>query len=243
MREISRAVLRHRRLVLVAWVVVLVAGIPNLSRATGAFSQEFSVPGREGFETNAGILRLYGINQTIDVIVPVLTLPAGKTVDSPGVRAQLAAADAKIAAAAPGARVASYASTGDRAFVSADGRTTFALVYASSRARASTAARSRRRRSAPRSSASPVAGAAIPRHRDRRAAADAGGGRRHCRRARRGARRRSRRAARARVRVRVVHGDRAAADGGRRDLDDLPADLAAGDRHRRLVHRRSSSSR
>ena len=129
MRDIARAVLRHRRLVLVAWVVVLVAGLPNLSRATGAFSQEFSVPGREGFETNAGILRLYGIDQTTDVIVPVLTLPEGKTVDSPGVKAQLAAADAKIAAAAPGARVASYASTGNRAFVSADGRTTFALVY------------------------------------------------------------------------------------------------------------------
>jgi RND superfamily putative drug exporter len=129
MRGIARAVLRHRRLVLVAWVVVLVAGLPNLSRATGAFSQQFSVPGREGFETNAGILRLYGIDQTTEVIVPVLTLPEGKTVDSPGVKAQLAAADARIAAAAPEARVASYASTGNRAFVSADGRTTYALVY------------------------------------------------------------------------------------------------------------------
>ena len=129
MRDIARAVLRHRRLVLVAWVVVLVAGLPNLSRATGAFSQQFSVPGREGFETNARILKLYGLDQTTEVIVPVVTLPEGTTVDSPGVKAQLAVADARIAAAAPGALVASYASTGDRAFVSADGRTTYALVY------------------------------------------------------------------------------------------------------------------
>ncbi len=129
MRRIAHAVLAHRWLVLLAWVVVLVVGLPNLSHATGAFSQEFSVPGREGFETNAAILRLYGIDQTAEVIVPVVTLPEGKTVDSPGVKAQLAAADAKIAAAAPGARVASYASTGNRAFVSADGRTTFAVVY------------------------------------------------------------------------------------------------------------------
>jgi putative drug exporter of the RND superfamily len=35
----------------------------------------------------------------------------------------------KAAAALPGARTASWVSTGDRAFVSADGRTTFELIY------------------------------------------------------------------------------------------------------------------
>jgi putative drug exporter of the RND superfamily len=35
----------------------------------------------------------------------------------------------KAAAALPGARTASWVSTGDRAFVSADGRTTFQLIY------------------------------------------------------------------------------------------------------------------
>ena len=54
--------------------------------------------------------------------------PKGTTVDSPGVRSELAAALAHVQAALPAARIASYASTGDRAFVSADGRTTFALV-------------------------------------------------------------------------------------------------------------------
>ena len=53
----------------------------------------------------------------------------GTTVDSPGVRDQLDAALAKVETALPGASTASYASTGDRAFVSDDGRTTFALVY------------------------------------------------------------------------------------------------------------------
>ena len=58
-----------------------------------------------------------------------MTLPSGKTVDSPGVTRQLDAALAKIEAKLPHARIASFASTGDRAFVSDDGRTTFALVY------------------------------------------------------------------------------------------------------------------
>jgi RND superfamily putative drug exporter len=45
------------------------------------------------------------------------------------VRVDLARVDAKLAAALPGARIASYASTGDRAFVSRDGRTVYALAY------------------------------------------------------------------------------------------------------------------
>ena len=44
-------------------------------------------------------------------------------------RADLAKVDARWRNALPGSRIASYASTGDRTFVSKDGRTTFALVY------------------------------------------------------------------------------------------------------------------
>jgi RND superfamily putative drug exporter len=55
-------------------------------------------------------------------------LPKGTTVDFRGVKKELAGALARVQAALPAARIASYASTGDRAFVSADGRTTFALV-------------------------------------------------------------------------------------------------------------------
>jgi RND superfamily putative drug exporter len=49
-------------------------------------------------------------------------------VDSPGISEQLDAALARVEAALPESRIASYASTRDRAFVSEDGRTTFALV-------------------------------------------------------------------------------------------------------------------
>jgi putative drug exporter of the RND superfamily len=51
------------------------------------------------------------------------------TVQSPGVKKQLERAFGQAAAALPGARTASWVSTGDRAFVSADGRTTFELIY------------------------------------------------------------------------------------------------------------------
>jgi RND superfamily putative drug exporter len=61
--------------------------------------------------------------------VPVVTLPAGVAPGSPAATRGLRSAGAAIERALPGARVASYASTHDRAFVSRDGRTTFELVY------------------------------------------------------------------------------------------------------------------
>jgi RND superfamily putative drug exporter len=50
-------------------------------------------------------------------------------VDSAGVDSQLARLDQRLEQALPGARIASYASTGDQAFVSPDERTTFAIIY------------------------------------------------------------------------------------------------------------------
>jgi putative drug exporter of the RND superfamily len=131
---LTRAVLAHKRLVVLSWLAVTVVALASVGPAGNALNQQFSVPGREGFEANRQIQAIYGTGGSdVTPIVPVVTLPAGTTVDSPGIRAQLAAAVGKVRAALPQARVASYASTGDRAFVSNDGRTTFALVYIPSR--------------------------------------------------------------------------------------------------------------
>jgi RND superfamily putative drug exporter len=125
----SRFILRHKRLVVAFWLLVLIAGVPNLQHATNALSQQFSVPGREGYETNIALFHRYGIDPSVSTIVPVFQLPAGKTVESPGVRQQLGAALGRVKASMPGTYVVSYATTGDKAFVSNDGRTTFAIVY------------------------------------------------------------------------------------------------------------------
>jgi len=62
-------------------------------------------------------------------LLAVVTLPAGTQLSSPAVRGGLDQVAAKLQRAIPGSRTASFASTGDRAFVSADGRTTFVLAY------------------------------------------------------------------------------------------------------------------
>src|SRR5215213_5127497 len=130
MAALTRFVLSHKRMIVISWAVLTIAGIAAAGPASRALDPEFSVPGGEGWETNVAIAQQYrGTGGNSAPLMPVVTLPGGQTVDSPGVRGQLAAVDRRLERAVPGARSASYASTGDRAFVSRDGRTTYALVY------------------------------------------------------------------------------------------------------------------
>ena len=129
MNVLTRFVLAHKRFVVGCWVAVTIVAFAAIGPAGSSFAQRDSIPGREGFETNKELAAIYGNGGDIAPIVPVVQLSEGTTVDSPGVRDELNAALAKVEAALPDARIASYASTGDRAFVSEDGRTTFALVY------------------------------------------------------------------------------------------------------------------
>jgi putative drug exporter of the RND superfamily len=127
--SLTRWVLAHKRIVVGFWLVLTLVGIVSAGPATKALKQKFTVPGRDGYETNVQIAKRYsGTGGEHAPLLPVVTLPAGKTVDSPGVRPGLRQIDAKLARALPQARIASFASTGDRGFVSADGRTTFAVA-------------------------------------------------------------------------------------------------------------------
>jgi RND superfamily putative drug exporter len=130
MSSLTRYVLAHKRLVVISWILLTIAGMAAAGPASEALDQEFSVPGKEGWETNVAITETYGgTGGDSSPLVPVVTLPEGETVNSPDVRAQLAAVDADLEKALPNARIASYPSTGDDAFVSDDGRTVYALVY------------------------------------------------------------------------------------------------------------------
>ena len=129
MTSLTRWVLGHKRLVVAAWVLITVVGIATVGSSTGAFSKKFSVPGREGFQTNARILHIFHNGGDTAPLVPVVKLPAGTSVSSPAVRSGLERIQNDLEHAIPGTRIASYASTGSRAFVSRDGRTTFVLAY------------------------------------------------------------------------------------------------------------------
>jgi putative drug exporter of the RND superfamily len=128
--SLTRWVLAHKRTVVLAWVFLTIAGVAASGPATDALDPEFSVPNKEGWETNVQIEKHYrGTGGNTSPLVPVVKLPQGTRADSPSVRADLDKVDAELAKALPGSRVVSYASTGDKTFVSDDGRTTFGLIY------------------------------------------------------------------------------------------------------------------
>jgi len=128
--SITRWVLAHKRMVVLFWVVVTLVGVASANSATKALKQKFSVPGKEGWVTNQQIERQFnGTGGDHAPLLPVVTLAAGRSMDSPGVRGDLGAVEARMARLLPGSRIAGFASTGSKAFVSADRRTTFIVAY------------------------------------------------------------------------------------------------------------------
>jgi putative drug exporter of the RND superfamily len=127
---IARFVLRHKAIVALAWVAMLIAAITLMPRALGALSEDFSLPDSESTQANTRILREFGGTGAIaHPLVLVVELPDGTTVDAPGVIEDLDRVFAKVQEARPDARIASWASTGDDVFVSDDRGTTYGLVY------------------------------------------------------------------------------------------------------------------
>jgi putative drug exporter of the RND superfamily len=130
MSSLTRWVLAHKRTVVVAWLVLTIAGIAAAGPASRALETEFSVPDKEGWETNVAIAERYqGTGGDNAPLLPVVTLPKGETVDSPGVERELTRLDTRLEGALPGARIASYASTGDKTFISDDGRTIYSIIH------------------------------------------------------------------------------------------------------------------
>ncbi|HKE78429.1 MAG TPA: MMPL family transporter [Solirubrobacteraceae bacterium] len=129
MQRLTRTVLHHKRLVAVGWILLTLVGIVAAGPASSALDQRFSVPGREGWDASQEIQQLYGNGGETLPLVPVVELKQGQTVNSPGVRDQLRKLEETARQAVPDSRVAGFGSTGDRTFVSRDGRTTFVYVF------------------------------------------------------------------------------------------------------------------
>ncbi|MGN6676402.1 MAG: MMPL family transporter [Streptosporangiaceae bacterium] len=128
MSSLTRFVLRHKALVALFWLAVTVAGVLTVSGTTQRMTNDFSMPG-QAFKVDNQIVRTYGNGGSDAPFVPVLTAPAGQRITDPAVARQTGRIFAAVARALPNARVADYASTHDKAFLTKDGRSTFALVY------------------------------------------------------------------------------------------------------------------
>jgi RND superfamily putative drug exporter len=128
MMRLTGIVLRHKHLVVLAWLVIAVAGFATISKATGALSYNFSIPG-QAFTTDSTIQRLYhnGGFQNPPVVLTVTVPP--RTAAGPATLAEAGRLFAAAARAVPGSRLADQATTGDARFSRAGGMAGFALVF------------------------------------------------------------------------------------------------------------------
>ena len=133
MDSLTALVLRHRRLVALVWLAAILVGGFASSRLSSHLSQSFEIPGTRSATADAAIVAQYRSGGSETPLVPVIRLPAGESAGQPrvvaGLRAGFAAAAAVSAQNGATGRVVSYADTGDRRFLSADGRTTFGLIF------------------------------------------------------------------------------------------------------------------
>ena len=126
--RLGRWVIRHHRRVMLAWLVCFAAGGYAASQLTHRLSYDFSLPGQPAYETGVKILALYGNGGTSTPEVLVVTVPAGQSVT--GDRSTIASAFVAAHEANPEVRIVDFANTGDGKFVTSDGRTTYAYLFA-----------------------------------------------------------------------------------------------------------------
>lgn len=109
---LMRWVLRHRLAVVVGWLVLAVCGGVAAGSLGGALSKKFSIPGA-AIRTNERVAHQFGTGGS--PLVPGVRVPSGD-LRQPGLARQVERAFERVAAAEPGSRVASYATTGIRRF-------------------------------------------------------------------------------------------------------------------------------
>jgi RND superfamily putative drug exporter len=125
--RLARLVIRHRRKVILAWLVCFAAGGYAASQLTHRLSYDFSLPGQPAYQTGVKVLSLYGNGGNVTPSVVVITMPRGESVTND--HSMLAAAFATAQRANPQVRLVDVTNTNDSHFVTSNGRTTYAYIF------------------------------------------------------------------------------------------------------------------
>jgi RND superfamily putative drug exporter len=121
--RLAKLVVRHRRAVIGAWLVLTVFGAFAASQAADRWTQSFSIPGYSAYEANQRTADDFGTGLRPPTVVVFQT--SGDATQSPAIRAAML----RAAHANPGARTSSFFSTGSLAYVSRDRHTAFLQIY------------------------------------------------------------------------------------------------------------------
>jgi putative drug exporter of the RND superfamily len=124
MAHLARFVIRHRLVVVGAWIVLTFVGMFSAAKLSDRWFQSFSIPGFQAYEANQRILKTYGSGEQVPLVV-VLSKPDGDIT-------KVAGADHAIAATAgvvKGSRVGSWFDTHSDMYLSKDRHTMVATIY------------------------------------------------------------------------------------------------------------------
>ncbi|HEY2879358.1 MMPL family transporter [Nocardioides sp.] len=127
MRRWGELVLRHRRIVMLVWLVVAVAGIAVTGKVNDRLTVDFSLPGQPGDKAANQIIAAFHNGGNTSPLIATVTLPNGETLT--GHEDEVAKAFASLGDADVPLRVVDEASTGDKAFRTSDDRTAYAMVF------------------------------------------------------------------------------------------------------------------
>jgi RND superfamily putative drug exporter len=127
MRRIAEIVLRHRKLVILAWAVLFVVGALSAGATSKRLVIDFSLPGQAGTEAANKIIHDFGNGGSTSPYLISVTPPRAQTLD--GHEAEVSRAFQAAQKATPGLRVIDEATSGDKVFRTKDNRTAFALVF------------------------------------------------------------------------------------------------------------------
>ena len=127
MVRLAEFVLRHRRLVMLFWVLMFVVGVGAAMKVPDRLTIDFSLPGQPGYETEKQLLDTFGNGGSNPPTIAVVTVPEGTTVKAE--MAKITPVFDAIDKALPGTRMVDYEQTNNDVFLTDDGRTTYAMVY------------------------------------------------------------------------------------------------------------------
>ena len=121
--RLAHSVARHRRAIIVVWVVLTLFGGFAAGKVSKRWYQSFSIPGKSAYEANQRTLKAFGSGVRPPNVVVFHT--SGDATKSNAIKTAMQ----RAADTMPGARTSSYFSTGSLIYVSRDRHTTFEEVY------------------------------------------------------------------------------------------------------------------
>ena len=123
MERLARAVMTHRKVVVLSWLVLTLFGAFAANQVSKRWLEQFSIPGYSAYEANQRTLKTFGSGEQAPHVA-VFTAP-GDVTKVGGIETALST----VATRFPRFRIASYFTTGSDAYVSRDHHLTFATLY------------------------------------------------------------------------------------------------------------------